>query len=135
MGKETCKANRSGFAQPCRADREPAGIIEGGAENLCRESCRRGRKISASGCRYAEKPDLPIDVSDRQENLRHEREPKQCDDPVREGSWNCAVETHRRKHDQHDCGVKKCMDVKGVDEVIDVKNSPADIENFQHEGE
>src|SRR4030095_9047177 len=62
----------------------------------------------------AEEPALPIDTSDRQEELRCEGEPKKSDDPASKRTWDHSVESDCRENDQHDPGVSKCVDVKRV---------------------
>jgi len=79
---------------------------------------------------HADEPALPVNAADRQENLHHERDSKERDDPARDRTWGCAIEADCCKHDQHDSSVEKRVDVKGINQVIDVKNVATKVENF-----
>src|SRR5206468_3946608 len=47
----------------------------------------------------------------------------------------CAVEPDCCEHNQHDASVSKCVDVKRVNQMVDVKNVATKVENFQNERE
>src|ERR1700730_3370801 len=70
----------------------------------------------------AEEPALPINSADRKENLDHENGPKQPNDPAGENTRNGAIQSHRDNDDQHDGEISERVNVKRVNEVIDVKN-------------
>src|SRR5262245_20663544 len=40
-----------------------------------------------------------------------------------------------RQHGQHDAGVKKAVNMQSINQMIDVKATPPDIEEFQHKSE
>ena len=67
--------------------------------------------------------------------MHYERDPEERDNPARDQTWDCAVEPDCCEYDQHDPGVSECVDVKRVNQMVDVKNAAADVENFQDEGE
>ena len=64
--------------------------------------------------------------------MHYERDPEERDNPARNSTWDHAVESDCCENDQHDPGVSKCVDVKRVNQVVDVKNAPPDVENFQN---
>ena len=83
----------------------------------------------------ADEPALPVNATDREENLHHERDPEERDNPAGDRTWRCAVEPDCCKHDQHDPGISERVDVKRVNEVVDVKNVPPNVQNFQDKRE
>ena len=83
----------------------------------------------------ADEPALPVNATDREENLHHERDPEERDNPAGDRTWRCAVEAECCEHDQHDPDVSECVDVKRVNQMVDIKNAATKIENFQNKSE
>ena len=67
--------------------------------------------------------------------MHYERDPKERDNPARDRTWGHAGEFDGREHDQHDSGVSECVDVKRVNQMVDIKNVPAEVEDFQNKSE
>src|SRR5206468_3371314 len=62
----------------------------------------------------------------------YERDPKERDDPARYRTWDHAVESDCREHDEHASGISECVDVKRINQVVDVENVATDVEDFQN---
>src|SRR4030095_1528705 len=84
---------------------------------------------------HAQEPTLPVNVADRQKNLDNEGDPHCGNHPTGECPRDCAIQAHGREHNQHDRGVAEGVDVQGVDQVVDVKDTAPDVENFQNKCE
>src|SRR5262249_26910994 len=78
-----------------------------------------------------DEPALTINIADRQENLRHERDPEKRDNRTRDLARSHAVEPDCCENDQHDPDVQECVNVEGVNQVIDVKNASTDVKNLE----
>src|ERR1051326_1552443 len=83
----------------------------------------------------ADQPAVPVNEADRQEYLEDERDPEQRDYPTRDRARRNAVERPGDEDDEHDSGVEEGMNVKRVNQVVDVENTAPDVENFQHQRE
>ena len=47
----------------------------------------------------ADEPPLPVNATDRQKNLRHERDPEERDSPASDRTWRCPVQPDCCEHD------------------------------------
>src|SRR4029077_6766022 len=63
------------------------------------------------------------------------RDPEKRDNPVHDCTRRDTIKPNRRKYDQHDPGVEEGVDMQGIDEMVDVKDATAHVENFQDESE
>jgi hypothetical protein len=83
----------------------------------------------------AEKPALPINPADRQENLDCESRPEKSNNPSREPTWSDASQAHGGANDQHDRHEHERVNMQRVDQMIYVENMPPYIEDLEDEGE
>jgi len=73
---------------------------------------------------------LSVNPPNGKEDLYHEEAPEKADDPTGKQSWRKPIETDCADSNQHGAEISKAVDVKRVNEVIDIKNVPPDVEYF-----
>src|SRR5205823_878400 len=81
------------------------------------------------------KPALSINAADGQENLRGKGDPERRDGPAGESAGDRPIQADGDENDQHDPEIGEAVDVQGINEMIDVEDTFAQVKNLEHEGE
>ena len=92
-------------------------------------------KCAKKELKNTEEPTLSVNVTDRQENLRHKCNPEKRDYPAGDCARCDTIKPDRRKYDQHDRSVEEAVDMQRIDQMVDVKDATADVEQFQDKSE
>src|SRR5205814_4562510 len=83
---------------------------------------------------YGQAPALSINAADREKNLHGKDRPEKSHNPSGQNARHGPIQSHGGEHDQHDRQIGERVNVESVDEMIDVKNMFAQIQNLEHEG-
>src|SRR4029077_17735794 len=119
------KRSRGFFSWHCECDEERGGKGDGKNQEV--------NKAAGEKFKDGEKPALPINATNRQQDLDGKGEPENCDPAGR--AWGQTLQANRQQNNQHDRNVSEGVNMQRIDEVVDVEDATPDIKNFQEESE